>query len=187
MSALLFALVGSFITGVGARDQMLVARLRLALEPSTGLLGTAMLSAVATAAIAAWIGAELSRLMSASAATMFLAFALLAGAFELAWPNRVARPEEPTRSLGAIFIVLFARQMSDASRFVILALAVAQASPMLAGLGGAIAGSASVTIGWAMGDELERTVPLRTLRVSSAIVLAIAAILIGLSARGLIG
>jgi putative Ca2+/H+ antiporter (TMEM165/GDT1 family) len=186
MSSLLFAFVGSFLVSFGARDQLLVARLRTALGPSTSLLAVAILSSTATAFIAAWIGGQLSQIMSASAATMFVAFALLAAAFELAWPNRVAKQEEPTSSLGAIFIVLFARQISDASRFVILALAVALASPALAGLGGAIAGSATVAIGWALSEELERKVPLRPIRVSLALALATVAVIIGLSARGII-
>ncbi len=186
MSPLLFALVGGFLASVGARDQLLIARLRTAFGPSTSLLGIAMLSATATAFVAAWIGGELSQIMSASAATMFVAFALLAAAFELGWPNRVAKPKEPTSSLGAVFIVLFARQITDAARFIVLALSVALASPMLAGLGGAIAGSAALAIGWAMGEGLEKELPLRKLRLILAAILAIAAIATGLSARELI-
>lgn len=186
MSALLFAMVGSFVAALGARDQRLVAQFRDILGPSTGLLPVGIASSILTACIAAWAGSQLSHLMSASAATMFVAFALLAAAFELAWPTRMRRPEEPTRSLGAIFIVLFARQLTDASRFLIAALAVTLASPMLAGLGGAIGGAAAIALGWSMGGALTVKLPLRALRLLLAAIVFGLALIIGLSARGLL-
>lgn len=187
MSSLLFALVGSFVAAVGARDQILVARLRATLGPSVGLFVIASVSATATAFIAAWVGGELSQIMSASAATMFVAFALLAASVELAWPNRMGAPQEPTRSLGAIFIVIFARQLTDGSRFLVAALAVALPSPMLSGLGGAVGGIAAAGLGWAMGPALEAQLPLRRLRVILAALLFTVAVVTGMSARGLIG
>ena len=187
MSAFLFAMVASFLAATGARDQLLVATLRARLGPSPALLAIGVLGAIATAAIAAWFGSVLSAQLSADAATMFVAVALALTAFECAWPNRPRRIAEPTRSLGAIAIVLFLRQLTDASRFLIAAFAAAFASPELAGIGGAIGGSAAVVTGWVMGAQLETRLPLRMIRLALAAILGLLAMLLGLSARGLIG
>lgn len=188
MSSLLFALVGSFLTGFGARDQLLVAQLRARLGPSPVLLMVAVFSACATSGVAAWAGGWIARQMSGSAETMLVAVALLLAALDLGWPRRAPKaPAEPTRSLMAILIVLLARQVGDAPRFLIFALAAATASPLLAGIGGALGGSAAVALGWAMGDDLERQLPLRAIRWALAAAVLILAIYLGLTARGIIG
>ncbi|MEX0342271.1 MAG: hypothetical protein AB3N06_06775, partial [Erythrobacter sp.] len=108
-------------------------------------------------------------------------------AFECAWPNREKTPREPTRSLGAIAIVLFARQLTDASRFLVAAFAVVFASWPLAGLGGALGGGAAVFVGWALAGNLERHLRLRAIRTGLAVALFVLAMITGLSARGMIG
>ena len=187
MTPLLFAMVASFLAATGARDQLLVARLAGALGRGNGLLVVALASSATTATIAAWAGAMLARTMSESAATMFVAIALLLAAGECAWPNRERAPREPTRSLGAMAIVLFARQLTDASRFLVAAFAVVFATWPLAALGGTIGGGAAVVLAWTLGGQLESRLPLRGLRIALAVVLFVLAVLIGLSARGIIG
>ncbi|WP_341712873.1 hypothetical protein [Erythrobacter sp.] len=186
MTSLLFAMVASFLAAAGARDQLMVAALRERLGASTALLLVALASAAGTAFAAAWFGGRLSAGMSQDASTMFVAIALLLAAFECGWPHRFRKPEEPTRSLGAIAIVLFARQLTDASRFLVAAFAVFFASPSLAGFGGALGGGAAVALGWAMGEDLERRLPLRRLRIVMAVALFLIACVVGASARGLI-
>ena len=68
--------------------------------------------------------------------TMFVAAALAVAAIELAWPMRKKPPREPTRSLGAIALVLGAGQVTDAARFLVLALLVLSpiATPILISL-----------------------------------------------------
>ncbi len=186
MTPLLFAMVASFLAAIGARDQLLVARLAGVLGAANGLLVVGVASSAATAAIAAWFGGLLARTMSEHAATMFVAIALLLASFECAWPNRERTPKEPTRSLGAAFIVLFTRQLTDASRFLVAAFAVALASWPLAAMGGAIGGGGAVAMGWALGATLEQRLPLRLIRIALAFVLLGLALLTGLSARGVI-
>lgn len=186
MTALLFAMVASFVAAIGARDQLLVARLVGALGAANGLLVVALTSSAVTAITAAWLGSLLARTMSESAATMFVALALLLAALECAWPNRERVPREPTRSLGAAFIVLCFRQMTDASRFLVAAMAVVFAYWPLAGLGGAIGGGAAVTMGWLSGTALEARLPLRRLRIGLAVLLFGLGVITGLSARGII-
>ena len=187
MTSLLFAMVASFLTATGARDQLLVARLAGVLGASTPLLVVALASSAVTAGIAAWAGAWLARTMSEDAATMFVAIALLLAAVECAWPNREKTPREPTRSLGALAIVLFARQLTDASRFLVAAFAVVFAYWPLAGLGGALGGGGAVAVGWSLGLALEDKLPLRAIRIALALILFILAAITGLSARGTIG
>lgn len=187
MSSLLFALAGCFLASFGARDQVLMARLRARLGPSKALLVVGVACAVATGFIAARAGAWLSGMMSESAASMFAALALFFAGAELAWPHRFVRVLEPTRSLGAIALVLFARQITDGSRFLVCAIAAAAALPVMAGLGGALGGAAAIALAWTMGEDLEGKLPLRAIRLGLAAPLVLLAIVIGLSARGLVG
>ena len=186
MSPLFFALLGAFLLGLGARDQLIVAQLRDRLGASGAMLTVGVLGAVLTACLAAWAGAQLGEMLSASARTMFVAFALGLAAFELAWPNRLAPLREPTRSLGAIALVLLSRQATDAARLLVCALAAALATPGWAALGGAIGGAGAVALGWSLGGKLETHLPLRAIRVGLAVLLAIGAVAMALSARGLI-
>ncbi|ALE15678.1 putative transmembrane protein [Altererythrobacter epoxidivorans] len=186
MASFLIPMIAVFVIALGGRDQLLVARLSDRLGQSAALLGVgAVVSAISAAAMAV-SGAWLAAMMPDRAQHMLVAFALAAAAIELFWPAAPADPKEPTRSLFAIGLVLLVRQFGDAARFAIFALAAASVLAPMAGLGGAIGGAAALALGWSMGSELETRLPLRTLRVVFAIVLAIAAIMIGLSARQLI-
>ena len=97
-----------------------------------------------------------------------------------------AAPAEPTRSLGAMALVLFAGQITDAARFFVLALAVATGAPVLAAMGGALGSGAVLTAAWALGGGWER-LPLRAIRLASSGAFLIAAVAVALSARGVIG
>lgn len=187
MASFLLAFVAVALVSLGSRDQLLIARLSDKLGSGAALLAAGCLAAAASATAMAWAGQAIAALLAEDARTMLVALALLLAAAELAWPNRERAPAEPTRSFAAVALVLFARQLGDGARFLIFALAVATASPVLAGAGGALGGAAAVTLGWAAGAELEARLPLRTIRIALALVLAIAAIALGLSARGVIG
>jgi putative Ca2+/H+ antiporter (TMEM165/GDT1 family) len=117
---------------------------------------------------------------------MLVAFALLAGAGELAWPIKLREPGEPTRSLFAATIVIASRQVGDAARFLIVAFAAASGSHWLAGTGGLVGGAAAITLGWALGAELSAKLPLRAIRLGIAAVLFVAAIWTGAAARGIL-
>lgn len=186
MSSFLFALLGAFLCGIGARDQILVARLAAHGRSAARLLTIGVPIAVLTAAFMAWAGHAVSAQLPAAAKTMLVAIALLLAAFELAWPNRTMSPKEPTRSLGALAVVLAARQLSDASRFLIFAFAAATGVPMLAGIGGAAGGAGTLILAALAGSEMVARWPLRKYRLILSAVLGVTAIVIGLSARGLV-
>ena len=84
-------------------------------------------------------------------------------------------------------MVLLAGQLTDAARFFVLALAVATGTPAFAAVGGALGSGAVLTAAWALASDWEARLPLRALRLAVGGLFGIAAIVVGLSARGLIG
>jgi Ca2+/H+ antiporter, TMEM165/GDT1 family len=148
VSGALFALIATLLCGIGARDQMLVAGLarRNGQHPM--------------------LASDARRLLAA------IALAMAAGELLLLRPKPPA--SEPTHSLGATAIVLFAQQLTDAARFIIFALAVSTAAPLAAGMGGAMGSAAVVAGGWLGADEIAGR-NLRLWRIAAGALLAIAA------------
>jgi putative Ca2+/H+ antiporter (TMEM165/GDT1 family) len=184
LAAFLFALAAVFAVSLGGRDQLLAARLAERLGKGGGLLAVGVLASALSAFAMAVAGLALALVLPGPAADMLVAIGLLLAAAELAWHRRAALPEEPTRSLFAIFVVLLARQIGDGARFLVFAFA-AGGSAWLAGAGGALGGSAAIALGIAASGELTRW-PLRWVRVGLAALLAIVGIVVGLKARGII-
>jgi putative Ca2+/H+ antiporter (TMEM165/GDT1 family) len=179
----LLSLLLVFVLALGGRDQWLIARWSDALGRGAGLLVVGLACAALTAAIAAWAGAALAAMLPYRAAQMLVAAALLLAAVELAWPVRAEPPREPTRSHGALAIVLLARQAGDGARFVVFALAAWAHLPFAAGLGGAMGGAAAMALGWSLGAGALARWPLPTLRRVLAVGLLVAALFIGIAAR----
>lgn len=154
MAAALFAFLAAAIAGMGARDQLLVAALtarggrRWAVLPI--LLCAAWLSTFAAVWAAGLIAGELNN----RAGLLLSALALTLAALELAILAPRPVPEEPTRSLGAATIVLFATQLTDATRFLIFAIAIAAEAPQQALLGGVLGSAMVVAAGWLGGADL---------------------------------
>ncbi|MDD3799034.1 MAG: hypothetical protein PHE36_07655 [Novosphingobium sp.] len=186
MPSFFLALLAAALASFGGRDQRLVARLSGRLGGSGVLLALAWIAACGTAVLAALAGAGVTQILPPAAKHMLAAFALLLGGLELAWPWRLRKVEEPTRSAVAILIVLGSLQIGDGARFLILAIAVVTGDPVLAAAGGALGSGAVLTMGWAMGPDMERTLPLKPIRYAVAAVLVVAGVVIGLSARGII-
>ncbi|KPF62159.1 hypothetical protein [Porphyrobacter sp. AAP60] len=183
MDGFLLALLLVFALALGGRDQWLVAQWSDALGQGWPLLLTGIAAAAISAVAMAWVGAEFAAMLPRRAAQMLVAFALGVAAFELAWPVRLKSPQEPTRSLGAIGIVLLARQIGDAARFVVFALAAWASLPLTAAMGGALGGAGAIVLGWSLGAKGLARWPLRPVRLAMAACLIIAALFIGLNAR----
>ena len=184
-AAFLLALATTFAVSLGGRDQILVARLAERLGKGSGLLAVGALAATASALLMAVAGLALALVLPGPAADMLVAIGFFLAAIELVWQRPGRLPEEPTRSLFASFLVLLARQVGDAARFCVFAFA-AGGSAWLAGAGGAIGGTAALALGIVLAGDLARW-PLRAIRLALAAVLLIAAVTIGLMARGIIG
>ena len=177
MSGFLFAFIALLVTGIGARDQLLVAALshRRGQRPAVLLVGAA--SAALTAGIAAGGAALVIPMLNGNARLFLAALALgLAGA-EMLIARASPTPREPTDSLGAFALVLFVQQLTDAARFMLFGIAVATGAFLPAALGGAAGGAGVIEAGWiAAGALAQRSVvPLR--RGLGAAVLVVAAVL----------
>jgi len=184
-AAFLLALATVFAVSLGARDQLLAARLAERLGRGGGLLAVGALASTASAMAMAIAGLALALVLPGPAADVLVAIALLVAAVELAWQRSPRLPEEPTRSLFAVFLVLLARQLGDAARFCVFAFA-AGGSAWLAGIGGALGGAASLALGIGLAGEIA-TWPLRGIRLALALALFVAAVWLGLAARGVVG
>jgi putative Ca2+/H+ antiporter (TMEM165/GDT1 family) len=185
-ASLIFAMVAAFFAGIGARDQLIVARLSGHFSGSLPVLATGLACATLSAAAMAWAGWRIETLISDSAETMLVAFALAAASLELFWRNREAPAREPTRSLAALAIVLLSRQLGDGARFCIFAIAAATSSPQMTAVGGALGGGAALALGWTLGRVLERRLPLRGIRIAIGGITLAVALVIGLTARGIV-
>lgn len=154
MAAALYAFLAAAIAGIGARDQMLVAALVARQGRHWGLLLVALGSAGLTTLLAALAAATLAGELNIRAGMLLAALALALAALELAILQPRRSLQEPTRSLGAGAIVLFATQLTDATRFLIFAIAIATHVPKAALLGGALGSAVVVAIGWLGGSDI---------------------------------
>lgn len=185
MTEFFLALVAVVFASLGSREQVLIASLSARLGQHAGLIAVASIASALSAAIVAVAGSAIAALLPPAAKTMLVAMAMLFAAVEMAWPTRDHAPQEPTRSLGAIGIVLAAQQLRDGPRFLIFVIAAGFASPLFAGIGGALGGIVAALLAWGLADDLLRW-RLRAVRRVLAAALAIAAIVTGLAARGLL-
>lgn len=191
MDSFLFCLILVAVIAFGGREQRLIAQLSDRLADRSGplvrrpfpLLAGGIVCAILSAGVMTYAGLTLAKIMPARAAQMLVALALAIAAFELFWPVRLKPAREPTRSVGAIALVIVWRQLGDAARFVIFAFAVQATYPLTALIGGGLGGAAAVVVGWTFGDESLSRWPLRTIRIAMGVLVGIAAIFIGIDAR----
>lgn len=186
MSGFFLPFLAAALLSLGARDQLLVARLAAARRGGAGLLPVIVLVTALSSGLMAWGGSVVAALLPPAAKSMLVAFALGAAAFELAWQRKQPVPREPTHSHAALFVVLLARQLGDAARFAVFALAAASGVPVLSALGGWLGGTLALTVAVFAADDLTDPARLRPVRLVLAALCGLAAVVIGLGARGLI-
>jgi hypothetical protein len=175
MTGLLLTLIAVVLAGVGARDQVTLAGLAERNGASAGLLATGIVVAVASASAAAWAATAISPM----ARLIFAAMALAAAGIESLLLSPGRKPQEPTHSLGALAIVLLAHQLTDAARFLVLAIAVATAAPIAAGVGGAAGGAVVLSAAWLAPEVWRDPRLLLARRAIGAVLLLVAAVLAG--------
>ncbi|WP_394729685.1 hypothetical protein [Altererythrobacter sp. GH1-8] len=154
----------SFLAAHRGGPQLLIGHLSAKLGRSSGLVLIALLTSLATSALAAFAGAWLSSGFIGFERAMIAALALALAAALLAQGKSPQLPREPTRSFGAIALALTAKQAIDPPRLVIFASAAALASPWHALAGGAFATALSLLLGWALAERVSRTANWRWLR-----------------------
>ena len=178
MAGMLFTMLAVLLAGTGARDQVMMAHLCAAQGGRQMLLLTGIATAGAAAAVAAWASLAFSAQMVPEARLVLAAMALaLAGGESLVFGPR-PKPAEPTHSLGALAIVLFANQLTDAARFLVFAIAVSTAAPLSAGIGGAAGGAIVMALGWALPERADDKRLRQVRRAIGVLLLVIAGIVV---------
>ncbi len=174
MAGFLYAFLATLLAGIGARDQAVVAALAARLGARPSLLAIGIITGALAAALAAWGASSIAPLFTGKARMLLAAIALGMAGAEMLVLKTPRAPAEPTRSLGAVAIVLFAHQLTDSLRFLVFAIAMATMAPIPAAMGGALGGAAAVTAGWLAGSALTRPELPRIRRIIGALLLAIA-------------
>lgn len=187
MPAFYLALIAALVATLAGRETVRVARLSDGLGAGVPLLAVVWVASIASSAFAGWIGSALADQLNPAGKAMLVALALGLAAIELLVLRPPKAPREPTRSAGAVLLVLLAAQSTDAARLIVMALAASTGAPWLAGAGGAIGSGIGLTVAVLAGSELEARLPLGVLRGTVAGLLVVAALVTGLGARGLIG
>ena len=179
MSAFFLTFLAVAAAMLAGRDAVRVARLKATLGWGGPLLVTILIAALAGAALAAWIAGSLAPLIAPTYKPIVVAVALGLAGLELLLRTPPPKPKEPTRSMGAITLVLLLGMVTDATGFIILSIAIATGEMMLAAAGGAI-GAAAVLVAALLAADDWQKLPLGILRklVAAALILAAIAIVI---------
>ena len=164
MPPFFLALIAAAAATLGGREAVRVARLSGALGAGTGLLTACWLGCIVACALSAWLGAGIAAQLGPEAKAMLVAIALLLAGLELAVLRPGRAPAEPTRSFGAVMLVLGAAQLTAAAGFLVFALAGATGAPWLAAAGGAIGSGAVLPGAWSLRPESEARLPLGAVR-----------------------
>lgn len=185
MSSLFLALLTSALVTIAGREAVRVGRLSAALGQAWALLAAAW-SASLVLAGAAWVGARVAVHLHPDGRLMMVAFALVLGGLELLVLRPTPQPEEPTRSFGAITLVLAAAQVTGAASLLVFALAGLGGVPWLAGAGGVLGAGVALSAAWAAGPQWDARPGLQ--RAARQIVggaLIVAGCWAGIMARGI--
>lgn len=174
MSGLLFGLLAALLVGLGARDMVLVARIAQANGSGGGLVTLGEASALVSSALAAVAAAWVLPILAPDARVMAGAFALGLAGLEALLLRPGRRPGEPTHSLGAIALVLFALQLTDAVRFVAFGLALATAAPAAVALGAGTGSAVLLVAAMQWPTLLSGEVLLPVRRIIGAVLLGLA-------------
>jgi putative Ca2+/H+ antiporter (TMEM165/GDT1 family) len=186
MPSFFLALIAAALATLGGREAVRVSRLSAKLGGGWVLLVAGWLACAIACVLAARLGAAIAEELVPEAKTMLVAIALLLAGLELLVLRPGRAPAEPTRSFGAVLLVLGAAQLTAAAGFLVFALAGATGSPWLAAAGGTLGSAAVFTASWSMGREWEARMPIGLLRFGVAGLLLLAALVTGLIARGLL-
>jgi hypothetical protein len=162
---------------LAGRDAVRVARLKQSLGWTGPLLVTILLAAAAGAGLAAWIADGLAPLIRDTFKPVVVAIALGMAGAEVLLREPPAATREPTRSMGAITLVLLLGMVTDASGFIILSLALATTTPLFAAAGGAL-GATVVLVGAVLAAEDWEKLPLRWIRLVIGSALLLVAVLL---------
>ena len=137
-----------FLASLGGSAQQQVAQLSLKLGRRNTLLVVAALTAITSAAMHGWVGQFLAKLLPEPWQGIAAAIVLVAAAVRLMLPKIIQHLAEPTYSLGAITLVLAARQIFAPSGLVIIAAGIGGMALYPVVIAGALGGICGFAIAW---------------------------------------
>jgi hypothetical protein len=145
--AFFLAFLAALVLGTGARDQLTLAALtvRLGQRPAALLIAAGCALAATLLAMTASLGALT---LPAGVRESVLVLALTLAGIELLLARPPRPPREPTASLAAMAIVVFAHQLTDATRLLTFALALASQAPWLTAAGAVLGSCIALGLGW---------------------------------------
>jgi hypothetical protein len=187
MLSFLLTLIAAAAVTLAGREAVRVGRLSAALGAGAGLVTACWLACIASSGLAAWLGSRVGMHLSPAEQAALIAAVLLLTAGQMAWMRPGRAPAEPTRSFGAIAIVLAISQLVAPAGFLVLALGAAARNPVPVAIGGALGSGAILTAAWRAGAQWETRLSVRALRWSVAVVLLLAATTVWLCAPALNG
>ena len=185
MTGFLLAFIGVLLAGTGARDQVLLAALVQSQGARPAVLMTGFAVSIAAAAFAGWAAALVAPTLNSDARLFLAALAVGFAGLEALLLHPPRQAVEPTHSVGALALVLAARQVTDAARFLVFGIALAVNAPLQAAAGGAAGGMVLTGCAWMVPEMFTWRLLRVPRRVIGAALLLVAAGL-GLRALGLI-
>ncbi len=181
MSAFFLTFLATALAIVCGRESIRVARLAAARAGSLALVPAILAAGFAQAAIAASLAGELGKLLTPETRPLIVAIALAVAGAEVLVLRAAPRPREPTFSIGATVLVLFAELVTGAAGLLVLALGVATAVPVLAGAGGALGAMAALGAAMLAREDWEK-LPHGAMRLIGGGLLMLAALAAAVSA-----
>lgn len=181
MTGFFLAMLAALLAGAGARDSVALADLARAQGARPMALVVAIATCALTSAAAAWASLALAPMLNPDARLFLAGLALGFAGIESLFVMPSRQPQEPTRSLAALAVVLAAHQLTDAARFLIFAIGLAAYAPALAAAGGTAAGALLLAAAWSAPDALTRE-RLRLVRRAIGLCLLIAGVALAFSA-----
>lgn len=174
MSAFFLTFLAVALAMLAGREAVRVAQLARAGMPLGGLLLCAAAAGMIGSGLAAWLAGTFAELVAPEYRLWLVAGALGLAALEVLLLAAPAAPREPTGSLGALFLVLLAGVLTDASGLLVLSFSLATGMPAFAAIGGGLAATA-VLFGAALAAGDWEKLPRLRLRWGVAVLLAIGA------------
>ena len=183
MDALVTAFVASALAEWGDRTQLLAAALAAQTSRPAKVLAALFLAILISSLVAAWAGVVIAGIVSIRAMTLLVALALFFAGITGLIRRRSPSIEQSRLPLFLAAAILFlAAETGDRSQFLTFALAGRFDSPLLA-MAGAVAGIMAAAIpAVLLGQQLERVVPIRTLRYAGTILFLLSGFLVAIQA-----
>ena len=180
MPAFFLAFLSVALATMAGRDAMRVARLAGAGVAPSLLLVAIALAAAGFAALSAAVGEQIAPVLNEKGKLLIAAIALAVAALEVLVMRPGKTPKEPTLSVFAIALVLFAALLLGASGLLVVAITLVTGEVWLAGAGGAAGAFAALTLPALTGALWAKKAPQAALRWTTGGILALAAVLTGL-------